>query len=240
MKLTFMLAVVAASLALAACGGNSNGSRGAQMAKRVDIVYGDCSSFRRYTRAFVPDMLTIAQDSALHRHRLLAGCFDGAPLRTMQFKTDIDFGDLPKELRNNATLARRFNVARALGLKKTFEVMADTPTRVRGSGQLEALELASELQGVGRVWMFTDGIVNEVDGLHLTTATEKDIQRTIRRWVPRMGNGLRNVHLAFVGVGLGTGSTANVRKARRLLRGIVDGAGGSFTWSQTLANVNLG
>ena len=226
--------VAAASFLLTACGGNGDTPSAPDPTRPVDIVYGDCSSFRKYSRDYVPDMLAIAQDAARHKRKLYAGCFDGAPLRTLYWKPKINFGDLPKELRGDDSLAERFNIARALGLRDQFVAMLNRRQKARGSGQLEALELAASTHGVGRVWMFTDAIVNQIDGIKLAIANGSEIQQTARRWIPRLRPGLNGVPVTFVGVGRGTSSTVTVRNAEELFRLTVRGAGGTFTWSQTL------
>jgi hypothetical protein len=202
---------------------------------RVDIVYGDCSSFRGNTEAFVPQMVTIAERSAIEQRVLWAGCFDGAPLRTLHWKPKVDFGDLPRDVRRNATVAKRVDLARALGMRRSFMTMIrTTPRRVRGSGQLEALELAAETKGVGRVFMFTDGIVHQVDGISLNTATRAQIDRTIARWAPRL-TGLRGATLLFVGVGRDAYRTAVVRNAKELFRGLAAKVGvARFGWDVEL------
>lgn len=238
LKLTGALVLAAA---IVGCGDTDSARKttnpGQPSATRtVDLIYGDCSSFRRYTKAFVPDMVTIAQTSALAtpRRTLWAGCFDGAPLRTLVWKPKIDFSELRPELRANRQLADRFVVARALGLKRQFEAMASTPTRVPGSGQLEALELAAQTQGVGRVFLFTDAEVNQLDGLRLADATPDAIQATINRWAPRL-KGLRGAQLMFVGVGRGTANTGGVRNAEALFRGLAKRVGATpFDWNLEL------
>ena len=202
----------------------------------LDLVYGDCSSFRRYTKAFVPDMVTIAQTSALAKPRrtLWAGCFDGAPLRTLDWKPTIDFADEPDELEHNRTLGDRVALGRALGMKRKFEAMAETPTKVSGSGQLEALELAAQTPNVGRVFMFTDAQINQIEGVRLNAATPGEIDATIRRWAPRL-KGLEGVQLMFIGVGRGTSNSGGVRNGERLFRGLARRVGAShFGWTLEL------
>src|SRR4051812_2060969 len=172
---------VALCTAIAGCGGAHRKTEDKQpappAARPVDLVIGDCSSFRRYTKAFVPDMVTIAETSALAnpRRTLWAGCFDGAPLRTLYWNPTIDFGNEPAELKQSRTLGDRVALGRALGMKKKFEAMVNTPTQVAGSGQLEALEVAAQTVNVGRVFMFTDAEINEIDGIRLRTATQTEI-----------------------------------------------------------------
>lgn len=240
-SITVLLAV---SLGLTACGDTNGATRatpGASISAggsidkpaqgSVDAVVGDCSdSYRSQMMAFVPGMVSIAVDAAEKKHRFLAACFDGAPLRTLAWNPRVNFGEAKPGI--NDTLMEKVNNARALGLRRPFERMIETtPERSKGSGQLELLELLSQTDGLGRAYVFTDGIVNQVDGLDLNGASQKDIDRTVRRWVPRMGDGLQNVSVVFVGVGRGSNSTAKVRNAELLFRGIVEGAGGRFTWA---------
>ncbi|MCA1706099.1 MAG: hypothetical protein LC808_23700 [Actinobacteria bacterium] len=239
------------SLVLTACGdthGATGATRGLSISESssidkpaqgsVDGVVGDCSdSYRSQMMAFVPEMVSIAVDAAEKRHRFLAACFDGAPLRALAWNPRVNFGEAKPGL--NETLMEKVNNARALGLREPLEHMIETtPERVKGSGQLELLELLSQTDGLGRAYVFTDGIVNQVDGLDLSAASQEDIERVVRRWVPRMGDGLRNVAVVFVGVGRGSNRTAKVRKAEVLLRGIVEGAGGKFTWAPDLPQLS--
>jgi hypothetical protein len=240
-KPTLITALAAAALCAAAvgCGDNStpcsSGSASCASERSLDIQFGDCSSFRRYTKAFIPEMLTVAKSSARSRHTLWAACFDAAPMRTLRWNPKIDFGELPKEMRENDKLAERFNLARAIGLRPKFEAMVeDTPTREPGSGQLEALEVAAQTDNVARVFMWTDAAINQIEGIRLATATPQDISRTISRWAPRL-KGLAGVDLMFIGVGRGTKRTAAVRNAEVLFRGLADRVRvKSFTWTLEL------
>ncbi len=243
--------LLAASLALTACG-DANGVTGATHGQSmfasgsvdkpaqgsVDAVVGDCSdSYRSQMMAFVPGMVSIAVDAAEKKHRFLAACFDGAPLRALAWNPRVNFGEAKPGINEN--LMEKVNNARALGLRGPLERMVETtPERVKGSGQLELLELLSQTDGLGRAYVFTDGIVNQVDGLDLNAASQQDIDRAVRRWVPRMGDGLQNVAVVFVGVGRGSNRTAKVRKAEVLLRGIVESAGGRFTWAPDLPQLS--
>ena len=240
----FTLLVLTAALAAVttACGGSSPASGGGSAAHRagaaasaaghLDVVFGDCSSFRRYTKVFVPEMVRVATDSARRRRAVWAACFDGAPLRTLRWAPKVDFGETPPNL--SGPQVERLNLARALGLRPRLAAMADTPEKVGGSGQLEALEVAAQTAGVGRVWMFTDAVINEVDGISLRTATLTEIRDTIRRWTPRL-RGLAGVQLALVGVGLGTHDSQEVRNALALFRGLAAAVGTrSFSWSLEL------
>ena len=238
-----LVVILAASLVLAACGGSSTttgAARGSSIGSpastnrlpmgSVDVDAADCSGFRTHLDAFVPDMVSVAVDAAEKKHRFLAACFDGGPMRTLTWDQDVDFAERKPGI--DEALMKKVNLARALGLRsKLLHMVETTPEHVKGSGQLELLELLSQTEGLGRAYVFTDGIINQIDGLNLTTASERDITRLVRRWVPRMGHGLRHVAVTFVGVGLGTHRTANIRKAKALFRGIVVDAGGTFTWA---------
>jgi hypothetical protein len=202
---------------------------------RLDLLEVDCSgSFRAVSKTFIPQMITIAENSAEQHRALWAGCFDGAPVRNLVWNPQVDFGDLPPSISSNPTLVSRFNLARAIGLKPQLAHMIETtPTRTPGSGQLEALELAAQTQDVGRVFMFTDAAINEVGGLNLITANAKQIERTIKTWAPRM-TGLRGVQLMFIGVGRDVHFTASVRNAEKLFDGLAKAVGASITWTQSL------
>ncbi len=233
---------VAASAVLAGCGGGEAGAQeggsaagGASEARPLDLLLADCShSFRRESLQLVPEMVTVARDSADRRHELWAACFAGSPLQDLVWKPTIDFGDLPGPLARNPHLADRFNVARALGLEGEFErIVRDTPRGAPGSGQLEVLELASQTPGVGRVFLFTDARIFEPEGILLGNASRTEVEGAVDHWAPRM-RGLAGVELVFVGGGLGAPSSRGVRNARALFRGLAQRVGASFAWGRTL------
>jgi hypothetical protein len=233
---TLLLVTVVAAL-LSACGNEQADHEDAfRNSHPVDLLIPDCSaSFRQTSKQLVPEMVTVTLDSARQKRVLWAGCFAGAPLRTLAWKPKIDFGDLPDSLNDNPTFVEHFNEARALGLRRKLAAMVrHTPRRAPGSGQLEALELASQTKGVGRVFLFTDALIVEPEGLDLRTATPSDIHQAISLWAPRL-TGLRGVELMLVGVGYGANNSRSVRNAARLFSGLAHRVGaGSFSWTQSL------
>lgn len=237
------LAIAAVSAFLAGCGGDEIAhTQGSGMvavtatsSRELDLVMPDCSrSFRRYSKQLVPEMVTVALDSASKRRILFAGCFAGAPLRHLVWDPRVDFDDLPDAVARNDRMADRINKARALGLANQFRrIIRQTPRRAGGSGQLEALELASQTPGVARVVMFTDALIREPEGIVLRTATRSEVEDAVARWASRM-QGLNGVHLVFVGVGLGSLSAKSVRNARHLFGGLAHAVGASFSWTRSL------
>ena len=179
-------------------------------------------------------MIAFAKSSALMARRLEYGCVDGAPLRTLHLK-EIDFGQVTKEVAQDQALRPQLAEARALGLRPKFLAMIAQPEQIKGSGQLEALELAAQEPDVVRVAFWTDAIPNQIGGINLATASRPRIDATARRWARRMDDGLKGVEIFMLGVGRGvrSGSTT-VRNAERLFRGVVEGAGGHLIWSASL------
>jgi hypothetical protein len=240
LKAGLCLGVLLLLVGIYGCGGD-NASTGAASrpqafltSHRLDLVLGDCSTYRGVTKAFVPTMVQIAENSAQLHRALWAACFDGAPLRTLSWNPTIDFGDLPSAVASSPEIARRFNEARALGLEPALQAMVDhTPVRAPGSGQLEALEVAAQTAHVGRVFMFTDAQIDEIGGVNLLTATPKQIAQDVRLWVPRLRT-LRHVQLWFIGVGFLAPTSASVRRSEMLFRGIASAVGASCSWSQSL------
>jgi hypothetical protein len=238
-----LVIAVAASAPLAGCGGGEDAGAqegrpvavGASPAGPLDLLLADCShSFRRESLQMVPEMVTVAQDSADQRRELWAACFAGAPLRELVWGPTIDFGDLPGPLAHNPRLGDRFNAARALGLEGEFErIIRNTPRGAPGSGQLEALELAAQTPGVGRVFLFTDARILEPEGIPLGDASRTEVEQAVDHWAPRM-HGLAGVELIFVGGGLGAPSSQGVRNARALFRGLAQQTGASFIWGRSL------
>ena len=235
-----LLAAILMTVVLAGCGSpQSNADRQAAAflsAHRLDLLFADCSgSYRQASESFVPTMVEIAQNTAQARRILWAGCFDGAPMRMLVWNPQVDFGEIPSTLSGNPGLTNRFNQARALGLRGPLDTtIRTTPTRVPGSGQLEALELASLTSGVGRVYLFSDAEIHEAGVPSMNTATPAQIAQTVKLWVPRL-RGLKGVQLLLIGVGRGVHNAAAVRNAELLFRTIANDVGvASYSWSQTL------
>ncbi len=192
-------AVMSASLLLAACGTTNTASNGNKLVAAsdaigtppkgsVDAAIGDCTpSFRFQMKDFITDEVSVAVDAAKKKHRFIATCFDGSPLRNITWDPNVNFGEQVVGL--DATTLAELNQARALGLRPQLERSIHTPQFAGGSGQLELIELLANTPGLGRAYVFTDGIVNQVDGIDLTKASPKEIQRVIHRWVPRIGDG---------------------------------------------------
>lgn len=238
-KIVVLLILVVGAIALPACGEAQKTSKSLPFVEthKTDLALPDCSgSFRETSVALAPEMAKVAQNSAQHRRALWAGCFDGAPMRTLVWNPTLNFGDIPSAIEANDGLVKRFNQARALAFGRQLEkVVRSTHVEAPGSGILEALELASQTENVGRVFMFTDADINEVDGLRLDTATSEQIGRTVKRWAPRLGKGLRHVELTFIGVGRNVRSTGIVRNAKTLFAGLAKAVGaGAFHWYQKL------
>lgn len=237
-----MFVVTLTTALLAACGpGNSTETN---PDRQLDLVLGDCSaSFHDYSAAFVPEMIKVAESSALSdpRRKLWAGCFDGAPLRTLDWNPTVDFSAEPDELKDNPPLGDKVAIGRALGLKEALTEMLRTSPKVKGSGQLEALELASQTPDVGRVFVFTDAVINEIEGVDLRNATPSEIDSTVKLWTPRLA-GLKGVDVMFVGVGRGAGRSAAVRNAQLLFTKLARAVGASsFAWTLELpADFNTG
>lgn len=229
-----LLGVAAAAVLLSGCGAASRGA--ATQPPRLDLLIPDCSaSFRESSKRLLPEMVEIARDSAARRRVLWAGCFAGAPLRTLAWSPKVDFGELPQGVDPGSPLADRLNQARAIGLQpKLKKIVEDTRAAEPGSGQLEALEMASQTRGVGRVFLFTDAEINEPEAPDLSTATPSEIKRTIDLWAPRL-RGLNGVELLLIGVGYGAHNSASVRAGRMLFAGLAKRVGtASFQWTQEL------
>ncbi len=237
------LAVAMVSITLAACGAgqrntNPQPGNGAERQRefltthKLDLLLGDCGSYRPITETLVPTMVTIAENSAQGGRAFWAGCLDGAPLRSLVWKPKVDFGDLPASTPG----AQQVNEARALGLQGKLETMVRTTrARVPGSGLLEALELACQTgPDVGRVFMITGGQVDQSDGVNLGTASPADIRQTIKRWTHRLYGCFKGAQLWFIGAGQGAPSTRSVRNAEALFDGIADNLSTSFTWARSL------
>lgn len=212
------------------------GSSGDQTSRRLDLLIADCSiSFRESSLKLLPQMVTIAKDSAAKEHVLWSGCFAGAPLRTLSWKPRRDFGEYPPGINPGTPLADNFNQARAIGLRKELRWMViNTKATEPGSGQLEALEVAAQTPNVARVFFLTDAAIHEPEVPELYTASMGDLRRTIDLWAPRL-RGLHGIELIMIGVGYGEHNSKSVRAGRFLLRGLAERVGtASFDWTQEL------
>jgi len=229
-----ILATVAITVAVAGCGSDKKAKDPVESMAPSAILYGDCSSFTRVADDYLGEMVTFADSIAQQQINLRYGCVDGAPLRSLHFH-EVDFGDIPEAISHNAGLVGRFNRARALGLRPKFGAMLRKPTEFAGSNQLEALELAAREPNLVSVAMWTDAITNAVEDIDdLAKATPQEINTVVKHWMPRMRDGLRGVTVYFLGVGRGTNSSAALRNAEQMFRGIVDGAGGKLIWREDL------
>ena len=229
-----IFATVAITVAVAGCGSDNKAKKPVEPVTPSAIVYGDCSSFKRVADDYLGEMVTFADSIARQQINLRYGCVDGAPLRSLHFQ-EVDFGDIPEAIGHNAGLVERFNRARALGLRPKFQAMLRKQTEFAGSNQLEALELAAREPALVSVGMWTDAITNAVEDIDdLAKATPQQINTVVRQWTPRMKDGLRGVTVYFLGVGRGTSSSAALRNAEQMFRGIVEGADGTLVWREDL------
>ena len=191
---------LAASLALAACGGTSTLTT---TKATEDIVFGDCSSFRRYASDYLDEMLAFAESSALKARRLEYGCVDGAPLRTLHLK-ELDFGKVTKGVtpRPDAPPA----AGKGPRARPAAEIQGDDrPARAdQGLGTTRGAR-ARRPTARRRAGRDLDGRDPQSDpgGINLAAASPSRIDATARRWARRMNDGLRGVEILVLGVGRG-------------------------------------
>lgn len=233
--LAMVAACVVALMVAAGCGGTddsiqpgtSNVER--QLQERpVDLLMLDISgSFRDQLSKFTGTTQTVVVDSASRRRTLWAAGVDGSPLRTLSWGPKVDFSALPDQVKANEKLASRFTKARAEGMVKQIEkTIAATKNQVAGSGQLEAMEVAASTPEAGRVFLISDLLTFEVDGINLATATEQQIKEVVNTWLPRLGTGLNDVDVFIVGYGQQAGSSTAARNAAHLFTRLITKAGG--------------
>lgn len=202
----------------------------------LDLLLTDCSpSFKDRLDEFTDTIQAVTLDSASRGRRLWHGCFDGSPLRTLTWRPKVDFGNLPDSVKASQKVQVRFTEARAAGtVKKISEAIAATEPLVGGSGQLEAIEVAAKTPAVGRVMMISDLLSFEVDGITLATATDADINKAVKLWLPRLGGGLEGVQVFVVGYGLEAGSSKAARSAVELFTRLITRAGGRVSITKDL------
>lgn len=237
--IVIVLVTVAALLLLPGCGSNEPPATRAErdlQARPVDLLMPDCSpSFYGNLDVFTGTFEKVVLDSAARGRTLWHGCFDGSPLRTLTWNPKVDFGELPESVMTSEQLASRFNQARAIGtVKKIEQTIAAAKNQVAGSGQLEALEVAAKTPKTGRVFMVTDLISFEADGVTLATATEALITDTVKLWLPRLGDGFRGVQVFIIGYGLDAGSSKAARNAVSLFTRLITKAGGEVSITKDL------
>ncbi|MBK8295500.1 MAG: hypothetical protein IPK93_12405 [Solirubrobacterales bacterium] len=239
-KKMLLITMVAMAVVFAGCGGTEQSTvtkadRQLQT-KPVDLLMPDCSgSFKGKLDEFIGTIKTVVSDSATRGRTLWHGCFDGSPLRTLIWSPKVDFGNLPDSVRANDQVASRFTEARAMGtVKKIEQAIAITENRVAGSGQLEALEVAAKTPNVGRAILVTDLITFEADGIRLAAASHADIKQTVKRWLPRLGDGLQGVQVFIVGYGLDAGSSKAARSGVELFTRLVTKAEGQVSITKDL------
>jgi hypothetical protein len=233
-----LVAAVLCCALLSGCGGSGEETAKASETanRRLDLLIADCSdSFRESSLRLIPEMVEIALDSAEKRNVLWSSCFAGAPLRTMVWDPKRDFGQTGEGYHYNDEILDRLNLAMALGLRGKLRTMVlETPDTVPGSGQLEALEVASEAPNVGRVFLLTDAAIHEPEVPELNTASRAELRETVDLWAPRL-RGLRGVELTMLGAGYGVHNSASVRAGRFLFRSLAAQVGtASFGWTQEL------
>lgn len=239
------VAVTAAAVVLMACG--TGGPAGQQVAgtrpsaaalrdtstkRAVFAMTSDCSGFGKYAPDYLDDMVAVAGEVSAGPNpgKIVATCLDGSPLRTARMTT-VDFAVVPDGL--SPSDRTKFNEARVAGLRHTFAKLISEKEVVSGSGLLEGLEVLAHEPGVTAIYMWTDGVVNQIDGIDITRATPAEIRQTAQRWIPRVKK-LAGIPVYVIGVGRGVSTTSTVRKSHRLFARIVDGAGGRLVWAQSL------
>ena len=93
-RLAIVLFLVA--MGLAACGGGPThpGNKTSTGQGRVTDALFDCSSFRKFAGADLPDILSVAETVATQHGKFEFACIDGSPLTDARFIT-VDFGVAP-------------------------------------------------------------------------------------------------------------------------------------------------
>lgn len=231
-----LLAIATCSALLSGCGSDESAKAAKQPDRKLDLVVADCSdSFRESSMRLIPEMIQIAVDSADERNVLWAGCFAGGPLRTLIWEPKVDFGQTGEKFESSDEVIDRVNQALAVGLERKLRKMVEeTPATVQGSGQLEALEVASEAPNVGRIFFLTDAAIHEPEVPELNKATQAELRQTVSLWARRL-HGLKGVELTMLGAGYGVHNSASVRAARFLFRELAKKVGtASFSWTQEL------
>ncbi len=202
---------------------------------RTTVLFIDGSpSFRRYAVDSRRELTAVMNTVASRRGRVVASVTDGQPLTTARI-ISADFTETPAS-GSDPAIRRRFNQATALGFTRRLGLLLRRPSSVSGSGQLEALALASEIPSLKAVVFWTDAAVNQPDGLNVTRASNARIDREVQRWAPRLG-ALRGRVVVLLGVGRGIHRSATVMRAKRLFVGLAEAVGFRLYWAQSLAQV---
>ncbi len=223
----------AVSLTLAACGTTTTTNNAASVQPTKIVVEWDGSGFNRFANLYKEEVTAVMQELAAQKDEVMTTVLDGQPITTAGFIT-INFADSLHKEEVEKEQEPETKQAIAAGLVKTL--IANAKEVVRGSGQLQGLELAAETPGVTRIYQWTDGVINEpANRFSLTGATESQVTAEIRQWQPRL-TGLRGKTVMIIGVGRGVNQVTTVERAHRLFRAVVEGKnGGHLVWTPTLA-----
>jgi len=225
-----LVAAVAVSLMLAACGTTTTTNNVTHPNPTKVVVEWDGSGFSRFANLYKEEVTAVIQKLAAQEDEVLTSVLDGQPITTGSFTT-TNFADSLQKEEVEKEEEPETKQAIAAGLAKTL--IARAKEIVPGSGQLQGLELAANTPGVARIYQWTDGVVNEPSNhFSLTGASESQVTAEIRQWQPRL-RGLKGKTVVIIGVGRGVNQVTAVERAHRLFRALVEGNGGQLTWTPT-------
>lgn len=222
-----LVGLAAVGLALSGCGAGQS-SDSPHPSRRIMIEW-DATGATNRIAGYRSELKNELVHDAVERDYVFAAVLDGQPVTTASVVAH-DFAQPPPETEGEE--AAEDDAAFAEGFAHNLAASAGRET-VTGSGQLQGLLVAVHTPGIGEVFLWSDGVVNE-PGFDLSTASDAELDAEIARWKPKLV-GLRGVTVVVVGVGRGVGKVATVERAHRLFFAIVNGNGGHLVWTPTLA-----
>lgn len=200
------------------------------------VALADCTgSFRTAASEYLPEYRAFAQHVATARGVLRFGCLGGDALTTLRLETRdfSDAGRIAAQVTKDE-LRDRLAGAAALGTAARLRSLLAANAPTNGSDVYGALEHVAAEREVAVVLLLSDALHATRDGLMLSRASDRQVDAFARRTTSRMKH-LRGVTVLALGVGRGAADNGLARKAERLLRTVVEQAGGRLGVGDSVA-----
>jgi hypothetical protein len=229
----FVAGAVVAVLAVSGCGTSQpiRNSKADPPSHHVFVEW-DETGATATDPSYREEVVDLIEHAARQHGEVLAVVLDGQPITT----ADIEHRDFAEPPPEGAEDTEALIESIASGFAHELLTQAARPEEVRGSGQLQGLQIAATTPGVGEIILWSDGIVNEpADHFDLSDANQQEIQTEIALWSPKL-TALKNKTVVIVGVGRGVHEVITVEHAHRFFQVLVEeDAGGDLIWTPTLA-----
>lgn len=208
------------------------------------LVVHDCSDSADSLRSsWPPQVELVLAEAARHAALVLGDCFDGSPLRSIAWEPlEEDFSRVPPAYAKKKILWQRFNQglfqSELPRLRDEVDRLIAKPWKYSGTNLLELLEvIAREAPAVAFVW--TDGQQNSPELRLLTPLPPAELRAVQQAWARKLEQSLQGTTIWLIDAGRGTGDSEAGRQTRRLIDGLVAGAGGQTRWVARLTSSAL-